>query len=68
MQPVTLSEFEDWQQHPVTAKLKDILRSEREHLKEGLVHDQYEDEALIKGMCKAIENFLTVSYEDLFNE
>lgn len=68
MHPVTMSEFEDWQQHPVTVKLKDVLRHEREIMKEGIVHDQYEDEHLVKGMCKSIENFLSVSYEDLFNE
>ncbi len=65
MEPVTKEMFDEWMTLPVTKKVFNTLKQEREVLKEGLVYNNYEAEAEVKGMCRAIANFLTIEYEEL---
>jgi len=66
MEPVTQEGFTEWLTSPVTLKMFHTLKAEREQLKEGLVYGNFEYPDEVRGMCKAISNFLDVSYEDLY--
>ena len=66
MEPVTQESFEEWRHHPVTKRVMKILADERETMKEGLISNAYDDEAEVKGRCRAIGNLLSIDYQDLF--
>ena len=64
--PATPEEFEDWKQNPVTQRLMKMLMSDREAMKEGLINNSFEDEAEVKGRCRAIAVILSIEYVDLY--
>lgn len=64
-EPVTLGSFEEWKGHPVTKRLMKLLQADREAMKEGLINNSFEDEAEVKGRCRAIAIILSLEYEDL---
>jgi hypothetical protein len=66
LEVVTKENFEEWKFHPVTSRLMRLLSEDREAMKEGLVNHSYEDEAEVKGRCRAIAIILNLEYEDLF--
>jgi len=66
MEVVTPSTFEEWQHHPVTKRLMQMLSKDREAMKEGLIGSSYEDESEVKGRCRAIAIILDLEYGDLF--
>lgn len=66
MEPVSASNFDEWKNHPVTKRLMKSLSNDREAMKEGLVNGSFEDEAEVKGRCRAIAIILNLEYEDLF--
>ena len=66
MAVVTKETYEEWRTSEVTLKLFHALKAEREELKEGLVYANYDNPDEVRGMCKAIANFLDLQYEDLF--
>ena len=43
------------------------LSNDREAMKEGLINGSFEDEAEVKGRCRAIAIILNLEYEDLFD-
>lgn len=66
MEPVSPENFEEWEHHPVTKRLMKLLEKDRETMKEGLVNGSFDDEAEVKGRCRAIAIILNLEYEDLF--
>jgi hypothetical protein len=66
MEFITRDTFDDWISHPVTSRIFDILRDDREEMKEGLVNNIFDNEDEVKGRCRAIALLLNLSYEDLF--
>lgn len=67
MNAVSKDTFEEWKHHPVTKRLMTLLEADREAMKEGLVHNAFDDEQEVKGRCRAISIILTLEYEDLFD-
>jgi len=65
VEAVSRENFEEWKHHPVTKKLMKLLLEDRESMKEGLIHGAFQDEAEVKGRCRAIGIILTLEYEDL---
>ena len=68
MEIVTKESFEEWLTCPETKRLFKTLTAEREVLKEGLVYNNYEHPDEVKGMCRAIQNILNITYEDMFSD
>ena len=66
MEPVSPSNFDEWKHHPVTKRLMKLLSDDRETMKEGLINSSFDDEAEVKGRCRAIAIILNLEYEDLF--
>jgi hypothetical protein len=66
MEAVSSNTFEEWQHHPVTKRLMQMLGKDREAMKEGLINSSYEDESEVKGRCRAIAIILDLEYGDLF--
>ena len=66
MEPVNPSNFDEWKHHPVTKRLMKSLSNDREAMKEGLINSSFDDEAEVKGRCRAIAIILNLEYEDLF--
>jgi hypothetical protein len=65
---ITLESFTEWMGHPVTLKLFDVLKEERDDMKECLMTNQYSSDMQdnIKGRCLAIQLLLLLKYDDLF--
>ena len=68
MQNQLQEQFHNWKHSPITVKLFETLKAEREMMKEGLVHNQYDNEEEVKGRCNAIEILLGIQLSDLFEE
>ena len=68
MNLVTEQSFEEWKHHPVTVKLMQRLKEDREEMKEGLVSNSFDNEDEVKGRCRAIAVLLDLEYGDMFNE
>jgi hypothetical protein len=66
MEVVSPENFAEWEHHPVTKRLMKMLESDREAMKEGLINNSFEDEAEVKGRCRAIAIILNLEYDDLF--
>lgn len=66
MEVVSPENFEEWIHHPVTKRLMKMLKQDRETMKEGLVNGSFEDEAEVKGRCRAIAIIIDLEYHDLF--
>ena len=66
MIPVSEEGFNEWKLHPVTKKLMALLTQDREDMKEGLVHDSYDNAEEVKGRCRAIATLLNLEYTDLY--
>ena len=66
MEAVSQDNFDEWKHHPVTKRLMKLLSDDRETMKEGLISSSFEDEAEVKGRCRAIAIILNLEYEDLF--
>jgi hypothetical protein len=67
-EPVTLENFEEWKHHPITKRVMKLLRADRESMKEGLINNAYEDEAEVKGRCRAIAVLLDLDYYDIVEQ
>ena len=67
MAPVTEAEFKEWKTHPVTERVFKLLGKEREEMKEGLVYDSYDNPEDVKGRCRAIAIFLSITYEEIMS-
>jgi hypothetical protein len=67
MEVCTREAFEEWKFHPVTKKLFQLLINDSNDMKDGLVNGSYEDEAEVKGRCRALAIILKLEYEDLFD-
>lgn len=65
MEPITEEAFTEWKGHPVTQHLMKMLKSDREMMKEGMVNNAFDDEAEVRGRCKAVAIILDIEYEDL---
>lgn len=66
MNVVSRDTFDEWKHHPVTKRLMALLDADREAMKEGLVHNAFDDESEVKGRCRAISIITSLEYEDLF--
>jgi len=64
---VTKELYDEWKVNPITVRLMQKLRQEREEMKEGLVYGNYAEEEEVKGRCRAIALLLDLQYEDLFD-
>ena len=64
---MTQEDFEGWKQHPVTRKLFERMSEERLDMMEGIINDNFEHPEEVKGRCKAINNILGMTYEDLYD-
>ena len=71
------SEFLEWQSHPVTIRLFERLRADKESLKERWASGAYTDQsqfgtaimnAKAIGNCEAIDSITTLEYEQLLGE
>jgi hypothetical protein len=67
MNSVSRETFDEWKFHPVTKRLMTLLEADREAMKEGLIHNSFDDEQEVKGRCRAIAIILDLEYEDLFD-
>ena len=61
-------QFHNWKHNPITKRLFDLLKEDRAQLAEGLIYGSFEDDEEVKGRCRAIDNLLKVTIEDLFSE
>lgn len=66
MQVVTKDEFLEWLEHPVTQVLKDRIRKDVYILQDMLIHTDLEGLKELQGRVKAAQNFLDMSYGDLY--
>ena len=65
---ITKEEFEEWLQMDVTKEIKKSLRNQIEEVAIGLINDSYDDERIAKGMARAYQNIIDLTYEDLYHE
>ena len=63
--PITEEEFQEWQQSPVTKKLKESLENQIEDVKIGLLDDVYENTSKARGMALAYQNIVDLDYQGL---
>jgi hypothetical protein len=59
-------EFHNWKHNEITKRLFLLLKDERERMKEGLVYNQFDEAEEVKGRCRAIQNLLDITFEDLY--
>ena len=66
MRAITRDEFLEWVENPVTKALKERIRKDVQILQDMLVHIDLEGLKELQGRVKVSQNFLNVSYGDLY--
>ena len=62
----TKAEFEDWLESPVTKDMKKRIKSDIQYMQDILVEADLDSIKELQGRIKACQNFLTVSYESIY--